>query len=102
MINKKENKMTDLTIKAEKIISDIFDGKYTSDKWDATDQCVCCGKELSQHSHWEFDLDENNNSSWHKDFTGNSVTGWLGIGFTCAKRVGIYKTLKEYQKVAQE
>lgn len=98
---REEKKMNDLTIKAEKIISDIFDGKYTSDKWDDACKCVRCGKDLSKHSHWEFDLDENNNSSWHKDFTGNSVTGWVGIGHTCAKRLGIYKTLKEYEKVAQ-
>ncbi len=93
--------MNDLIIKAEKIIKDIFDGKYTTDKQEDASDCVRCGKELHGHNHWEFDLDKNWNSSWHKDYDGESTTGFFAIGLTCAKRVGIYKTLKAYLKVAQ-
>tara|TARA_R110000824_G_scaffold300370_1_gene488376 strand:- start:1586 stop:1984 length:399 start_codon:yes stop_codon:yes gene_type:complete len=96
----KEKKMDELTIKAEKIISDIFNGKYTTDKQEDPCDCVRCGKELHGHNHWEFDLDVKGNSSWHKDYDGISVTGFFAIGLTCAKRVGIYKTLKEYKKAA--
>jgi len=93
--------MNDLTIKAEKIISDIWNGKYTTDKQEDVSDCVRCGRELHTHGHWQFDLDAKGNSSWHKDYDGISVTGYFAIGHTCAKRVGIYKTLKAYEKVAQ-
>ena len=91
--------MEDLINKAEQIIKDIFSGKYTTDKQENPEDCVRCGKNLDKHGHWEFDLDDNGNSSWHKDYDGNSVTGYIAIGYTCAKRVGIYKTLNEYSKL---
>ena len=88
----------DEILEAEKLIKKfVFDNP--SKKWNGDQRhCVHCNKFFPSHKHsWEFDLDDNNNSSWHPDFT-DSVTGYHAIGKGCAKKLGINDILKKYWK----
>ncbi len=60
------------------------------------DVCIHCGKTHGNlNGSVEVDLDDNNNSSYHKDFT-DSVTGYMAMGKHCMKNLGIWKDAKAY------
>ena len=75
-----------------------FHSEFISDDWDSQDHCIHCNKYLVGHSNFEIDLDDENRSSWHQDFT-DSITGYLALGYACAKTLGVYKDIMAYSKL---
>ena len=77
-----------------------FHSEFISDDWDSQDHCIRCNKFLHKYN-VEIDLDEENRSTYHPDFT-ESVTGYLAMGTTCMKTLGIWKDAKAYMNLMKK
>ena len=86
----------DIIEKGESIFRDFHGKLQNHDRWDGDqDNCIHCNKPLHIHS-IEIDLDEKDRSSYHPEFDGVSVTGFVAVGNWCLKSLGLWKDVKAY------
>lgn len=80
-----------------------FHGKLINrDRWGGDQSCcIHCNRFLHKNS-IEIDLDNQKKSTYHPDFNGDSVTGYLAVGNWCLKSLGLWNDVKAYTNLMKK